>query len=212
MRKNIIVIAIIFTLFAGGGIIISYFMSDLFWQALVMGLSVSLIQMVLGIWLINIYLDRKGKKNIAKVFLMSSDFRIVTYHNRLLEMVWGEFGQKNWGDLVQAYVNSRGNPSAISAKEKSRVFNIVKNNYSEISHLMRNAGEQMNEITKSGALTLDENLYSHTWAAKEAAKKFLLIDINNSTDDNIAVVFKCCVDFDLHTQEVRNTLYKIAVK
>lgn len=208
MRKTIIVLAIIFSLMSGVGMSLSFMIPQPYLQALSMSISVALLQLVLGIVIVNLYIDRKSKKNIALSFLGAADKSIATYHNTFLEVIWAEFGQKKWQEIITEYIRNNGDSITIPTNEKQRVFNVVKNNYDNIRKLLFNSGEQMSEMSKSGILTFDDQLHSHAWAAKESARRFLRIDIN-AKDVDITEVFECCVDFDLHTQIVRARLYDL---
>lgn len=211
MRKTIIVLAIVFSLMSGIGMSLSYMITEPYLQALLLSVSVALLQLVLGIVIVNLYIDRKSKKNIALSFLGAADKSIATYHNTFLEVIWAEFGQKKWQEILTEYIRNNGDSITIPTNEKQRVFNVVKNNYDNIRKLLFNSGEQMSEMSKSGILTFDDQLHSHAWAAKESARRFLRIDIN-AKDVDITEVFECCVDFDLHTQNVRARLYDLIQK
>lgn len=208
MRKSIIIIAIIFSLISGIGMALSHLITNTYMQTLSLSISVSLLQLVLGIVIVNLYIDKKSKSNIARAFLVTADRCIATYHNTFLDVIGGEFGQKQWREIITEYLNGHGDPSIIALNERKRVFDVVKNNYETIKTLLYNSGEQMSEMTKSGILTFDDQLHSHAWAAKETARRFLKIDIN-AEDVNVTDVFECCVDFDIHTQIVRSRLYDL---
>lgn len=211
MKKIIIILCIVFALLAGGGLVGAFYVTTNYWRSLLMSLSVAFIQLVIGVLIVNIYLDSKGKQNIAIAFLNSSGNRIVAYHNTFLGLMWKEFGQRKWGEIVDAYIHGGGKPEIIAADVQKRVCAIVLNNYSSIKDVLFSAGEQMDEIAKSGILTFDENVHSHAWDAKEAAKKFLKIDISQS-NYNISDIFECCVDFDIHTQLLKSALQELANK
>lgn len=208
MRKSIIIIAIIFSLISGIGMALSHMITNTYMQTLSLSISVSLLQLVLGIVIVNLYIDKKSKRNIARAFLGPADRCIATYHNTFLDVIDEEFGQKQWREIITEYVIGNGDPSIIALNERKRVFDVVKNNYETIKTLLYNSGEQMSEMTKSGILTFDDLLHSHAWAAKETARRFLKIDIN-AEDVNVTDVFECCVDFDIHTQIVRARLYDL---
>ena len=211
MRKTIIVLAIIFSLMSGIGMSLSYMIPNPYLQTLSMSISVALLQLVLGIVIVNLYIDKKSKKNIARSFLAPADRCIATYHNTFLDVIDAEFGQKQWREIITEYWNGNGDPSIIALNERKRVYNVVKNNYETIKGLLYNSGEQMADMTRSGILTFDAQLHTHAWAAKESARRFLRIDINAKEVD-ITEVFECCVDFDLHTQIVRARLYDLIQK
>lgn len=208
MRKSIIIIAIIFSLISGIGMALSHLITNTYMQTLSLSISVSLLQLVLGIVIVNLYIDKKSKSNIARAFLVPADRCIATYHNTFLDVIGEEFGQKQWREIITEYLIGNGDPSIIALNERKRVFDVVKNNYEKIKALLYNSGEQMSEMTKSGILTFDDQLHSHAWAAKETARRFLKIDIN-AEDVNVTDVFECCVDFDIHTQIVRARLYDL---
>lgn len=208
MRKSIIIIAIIFSLISGIGMALSHMINNTYMQTLSLSISVSLLQLVLGIVIVNLYIDKKSKRNIARAFLGPADRYIATYHNTFLDVIDEEFGQKQWREIITEYLIGNGDPSIIALNERKRVFDVVKNNYETIKILLYNSGEQMSEMTKSGILTFDDQLHSHAWAAKETARRFLKIDIN-AEDVNVTDVFECCVDFDIHTQIVRARLYDL---
>lgn len=211
MRKFIIFICVFFALLGLGGLLASCYALSSFWQSLLISFSVALIQLVLGMLIVNLYLDQENKKSVATAILYSSEKSIADYHNTFLEFLWEEFGQKRWGEIVSMYFEGNGAPEAIALEDRNKAFNVIKNHYEEIRRLLSSAAEQVEEMSKSGILTFDAGIHSHAWAAKESAKDFLKIDIN-TPDVNITKVFEHCIDFDLHSQRLRMSLYKLVDK
>lgn len=211
MKRNIIFICVFFAVLGVGGLITSYYVLSPFWQSCLVSFSIALIQLVLGMIIINIYLDNKSKKSVANAILYSSEQLIADYHNKFLEFLWKEFGQKKWEEIINTYVDGNGAPEKIAFQDQNKVFTVIKTNYEEIINLLLLAAKQVEEVSKSGILTFDADMHSHAWAAKDAARKFLEIDINKS-DINITKVFEYCVDFDIYTQLLRMDLYRIANK
>ncbi len=171
MRKTIIIICVVFALFSGAGFVVSYHIDNIYWQTLILNMSSALIQLVLGMVIVNLYLDKDSKKRVATAFLSSAGNRIAAYHNMFLELLWNEFGQKRWGEILDSYIESECMPMSISAEDQQKFYTVIKDNYDDIKHVLYLAGEQADEMSKTGLLNFDENIHSYVWAAKDTAKK-----------------------------------------
>ena len=187
----------------------AYFSPTPFWQPLLINIATTFFAVAAGILIVNIYLDKASRREAVLSLLQLSDSTIVEFHDHLLDLVWTKFGKDEWGEIVDGYVSSGGDPMTIKPGYRRWIYDLAKADSNKLGPLIQSLENSLEEITSLVGWSLDADLLAYALRARNAIRLYRGIPLDD-TDEACSKITEYLIDINLQSGFVRRRLMEIS--
>lgn len=206
MKTKLVWITGVLSVVSGTG---AYFSPATFWQPLLINISTTFLAVAIGIVIVNIYLDKASRRDAVLSLLQLSDRAIVDFHDHLLGLVWTKFGKDEWGEILDGYVESGGDPMTVKPGYRRWVYDLAKADSSKLGPLIQSLDNSLQEIISLVGWSLDADLLAFALRARNAIRLFRGIPLDDS-DEACSKITEHLIDLDLQSGLARRRLVDIS--
>ena len=194
--------------------ILSYLISpsDWSWGNLLMSISVALFQLFLGILLVNIYIAKSEKKELADITESEKKVRarqclsvihesIAAYHGRYLELLKGKFDLNELQAVLKEFVDKDCNPDVVSEESINKFIGAIKPEYGELLKEVSICLKSLKVASSCGLFGSNtQDLYQYNICVQTGNE---LLNLKSIKSNNHKDIFEKAMKFDLFTQDLR---------
>ena len=194
--------------------ILSYLISpsDWSWGNLLMSISVALFQLFLGILLVNIYIAKSEKKELAEITesekivqarqcLSVIHDSIAAYHGRYLELLKGKFDLNELQAILKEFIDKGFNPDVVSEESINKFTEAIKPEYGELLKEVSICLDSLKRASSCGLFGSNaQDLYQYSICLHAGNE---LLGLKSVKSKNRKDIFEKAVKFDLYTQNLR---------
>lgn len=182
--------------------------SDSYWSSYVANISVTLIGVSIGLFLVNHYLNREAKKAAVQSLLRMIAPSIQQYHNDLVSEAWGTFGRPQWAEMIQRYVAQDGDPLAFNPTERDQIYAMIKKDEIKYKQKLKELDSEMRELVSILGWSFDPSILASAFNCRYAIVKFCAISFDDSIDSKKAAL-EHFLDAEIMATEVHDDLAKL---
>ncbi|GAB5416833.1 MAG: hypothetical protein Crog4KO_17000 [Crocinitomicaceae bacterium] len=211
MKKKFIYIFLTLSIGFGTG---GYFISEDYdyFQSFAINLSTTFLAISLGVIVVNIYLDKDGKKGaVRSIFHLSND-SMTEFHNKLLDLMWSKFGKNEFIEILDEYVEGGGDPDIISPEKREKIFTAIKTNHGEILNLITTLDQTLAEMISLIGWDLDPYILEKSLDARRSIIDFREIKLSAENENDPAIkkaIIEHALDIDLFTSMARRKIIEL---
>lgn len=205
MKKYLILISVILAALAG---VAAYYSTSNFFQSYLIEVSATFLSVAVGVVVVNIYLDRASRKGPTKLILALSNEAIVSFHNTYINLLLTKFGKSELQAFADIYINTNGDPKALSPNIRSQIYELAKMKENELTKLLHDLEGALTEITSLAGWDLDTQLLESTLKARTAIRQYRKLSFDDS-DDAKEKLTEALLNIDIFTDEVHTILIKL---
>ncbi len=186
-----------------------YYIPDEYWRSASINLSTGLLFFGLGIYIVNIYLERHTRSHAVRALLRMVNESIAAFHNRLLDLAWTRYSKEEFANLAVRYLKGNADIMSISPQDRQTLFSLFNENRAEITRLAANLEPILMEATSLAGWNLDPMILTRCLEARQSLRKLLQCDFEDRDDSRDSVV-EHILDLDAHSQLARRKLLELA--
>ena len=196
-----LILALIFTGWA-------YSVGENFWQSVLLSLASTFLGLSIALVIVNGYLHHNAKRSTVKSLLKLVQSPIAKYHNDLTEKGHDAFGSTRFGELTVQYFESNANPAIFSPEDRSKIFQIVKQNKQLFDQQLALIDAQLRELTFVLGWSFSPAILKACFECRITITQFREIDIDDPSVDQKSIC-EHFLDADIHAFTVHRLLVKM---
>jgi len=206
MKKKVAVAPIVAGILA---ILGGVFISVPYWQSIVGSCGVGLVFLGIGIFVVNVMLERHDRSQAVGSILKMANDAIASFHNRFLDLVWTAYSKDDFSKIGVGYLKSNGDIKSIPPDDRSKIYGIFRDKRSELTNLAAELEPILMETTSLAGWNLDPIILSACLEARQSLRKFTQCKFDGTDTDRDNVVEQI-LDLHAHTQTVRRKLLELS--
>lgn len=180
-------IAILSFLLAIGLAAAGYFASSAYIGGLLANIASTFLGLSIGLYIVNIYLDRESKRAAVTSLLKLIAPSIQGHHNALLHEAWNRFGKPQWGEIIGRYTENGGDPRALTPEERQKIYDMVKAGKVKYDSTFTTLEAELKELALILGWSFDPGILSASFNCRYAITKLRAATFDDSEEAKLEV-------------------------
>lgn len=188
---------------------IAYFATGTFVQQLLVNLATVFFAAGLGLWVVNVYLEHRLRREAVAAFIDLVWRPIVDQHNALMDSILRRMGKHEWTELVMRYVDQQGDPKYLTIQQRDTIHAIVKTQGDDFREKLLRLERSMREVGQLLGWNFDPRVFTlvlRVWSSAASLHAMELTD----TDENKWDVCAEVLNIEVDTFLIKTYLLKMA--
>lgn len=161
-----------------------------------------------GLYIVNIYLDRKSRKTAVTSLLRLIAPSIQAHHNALLTEAWNRFGKPQWGEIMDRYADNDGDPRALTPDERHTIYEMVKAKKAMYEVRFTTLEAELKELAVILGWSFDPSILGASFNCRYAIAKLRAATFDDSEDSTL-VVCEQFLDVDFTSSQIFHRLVEL---
>jgi hypothetical protein len=182
--------------------------SDQYRQSVLIELMSTMLGLSLGLFLVNVYLERRNRRDAVRPLLALVAPSIQRNHNDLLSAAWGTFGKPQFGELLRRYMGNNGDPQALSPAERDSLYGLVKGQLAALQTQLDRLDADLRELTYMLGWSFKPTILRSAFACRHSIQQLRLVTFDDSAESKL----RACehfLDVDIHAFSTFNALVEL---
>lgn len=167
-------------------IVSAYFTPHAVTTSFLSGLSGNFISLAIALFLVNVYLDKKGKRAGVLALLGVTQHHVSNYHNHWLTICWNHFGKDRFTSIVKEYLGGGAKPDALSTETRLQLYTLFKDDQ-HIRVLLSDLDGALTELSRLAGWNLSPDVLEGSLKTRLSISKLrsTVFDDNQSSIDQV---------------------------